>query len=815
MSYGVNLHQAEAGKKSIGAVATEKVQSDALNLGYPAAYQSVYASKQIAPRFFPDVAEAKHRDFWRGSDLQSHIHEERRKDADYMAGAKVRSTQISRVRFVGTPHGKGDLPPAVLGQRIFANINNGAYSATSARQSHSAAPFHYANSSASTESQHRPLSRDAEGFHQNPLVDGGDLTGGVLRSMEGQKYGRKLLQSRIQQLNDIQTAKQEFQTGAPLAAPTPQERMASATETPVSGENPAIELNLLLQGVVDAVIGGEEGGDINHLSGVTYKDSSRALALLFRLAPAMDNDALDDAMGKVDLIVNGLQGILDPSEDTTLPVAEREIGLTLQVLFTKVRAYLENMSGAVTRSVPERVALSKALVNTLGFSKMLKYGGDNYQSLLSTAAKENLMNAQQYQRYRVGDMGVDGEGSDFDEDDDDNFFDRPVGPREDDAHDAETGYSRSARDFTPDVRQEFGTQSGMFYPSGGRGPSAYFNEAIYQEMGGPQQLGDVTVAPDVPLTDRQYQELPLEARPPPSRSASVSSAAVAAARASAAAPVSSFWDPDTQAFNVSSEGMRAPPPSRATSVRASVSTPRSRASSSAAERQMRHDIRRGFDIPSRTPTASSASSRTSGRESGFSGISGKYRTVDEALRDIASNNDVKNYDEMITFYTEFPDALDAAVRALKSQGWTNRQIASNVVKNEDAAWSMWDGFIQKYGTKDDVKRWFSERDESVPSVSTSRTRGTMYPSSSSASTPRAAPRAAPAPAAVPRAAPAPFALPTRQSQLPTTREGYDALAKAINAAGGINGSYIQVYAGSNVSNIRRNFIKRLGLAGKY
>jgi len=683
MSYGVNLHQAEAGKKSIGAVATEKVQSDALNLGYPAAYQSVYASKQIAPRYFPDVAEAKHRDFWRGSDLQSHIHEERRKDAHYMAGAKVRSTQLSRVRFVGTPHGKGLLPPAVLGQRIFANINNGAYSATSARQSYPSAPFHYQPTSAPTESQHRPLSRDAEGFHQMPMLDGGDLVGGVLRTMEGQKFGRKLLQTRIQQLNDIQTAKQEFQTGAPLAAPTPQERMASATETPVSGENPAIELNLLLQGVVDAVIGGEndETGNIQHLSGVTYKDSSRALALIFRLAPAMDADGLDDTFGKVDLIVKGLEGILDPAEDTTLPASDREIALTLQVLFTKVRVYLENMIGALNRSVPEKVALSKALVNTLGFSKMLKYGGDNYQSLLSTADREGLMNAQQYQRYRVGDMGVDGNGSDFDEDDDDNFFDRPAGPREDDAHDAETGYSRSARDFTPDVRQEFGTQSGLFFPSGGRGTNEYFNESIYQEMGGPQQLGDVTTQPDVPLTDRQYQQLPLEARPPPSRSGSVRAGEAAAAYASAAAPVSSFWDPDTQAFNVSSEGMRAPPPSRATSARASYSTPR----------------------------ASTRSRATSSR---------------------------------------------------------------------------------------------------------SRSRGPSLeppppPPPSRGPTPRGAPSRGPTPRA------APFALPTRQSQLPTTREEYDALARQINAAGGINGSFIQVYAGSSVANIRRNFIKRLGLAGRY
>jgi hypothetical protein len=67
----------------------------------------------------------------------------------------------------------------------------------------------------------------------------------------------------------------------------------------------------------------------------------------------------------------------------------------------------------------------------------------------------------------------------------------------------------------------------------------------------------------------------------------------------------------------------------------------------------------------------------------------------------------------------------------------------------------------------------------------------------------------------PEAEAPPFALPTRQRDLPDTREGFDALAKAINRNGGINGSFIQVYSGSSVANIRKNFIKRLNLAGKY
>lgn len=97
-----------AGANSIGAIATEKVQSDALNLGFPSAYESVYAAKHLPLRFFPTAQSAS--SVWAGNDLQSKIHQSRKEEADHMARAKVISTQHSRVRFVGTPHGRGDQP---------------------------------------------------------------------------------------------------------------------------------------------------------------------------------------------------------------------------------------------------------------------------------------------------------------------------------------------------------------------------------------------------------------------------------------------------------------------------------------------------------------------------------------------------------------------------------------------------------------------------------------------------------------------------------------------------------------------------------
>jgi hypothetical protein len=551
MSYGVNLNQAQAGKQSVGAVATEKYPSDALNLGFPSAYQSVYAAKQKAPRYFPEVYDGQRGTFWKGSDLQCEIHEQRRKDAHFMAGAKVRATQLSRVRYVGTPHGRGVLPHAVLSQRRFANPSNGALEPASGRQDQ-IGPFHFSTSVANTVSQHGALSRKAEGFHQDPLV------GGVLRTMVGQQHGRKLLNARVQQLNEIQLAKQAFQAG-PTGLPTASAAVQRAqTTTPIVGENAAIELNLLLQGVIDAVVGGETSVDaagqptetsIDHLSTFTMKDATRALSLIFRLSPMMDGSELDDTYGKIDLIMNGVDAILDPKEETTLSSQTREIALTLQVLFTKLRVYVEKMIEGRNLSQPEKVALSRALVNSLGFSKMLKYTDENYRGMLKEADKDKLMTAQQSQRYRVGDMGVDGDGSSWGDDDDD-FFSRPAGPREDEEHAASTGKSRSARDFTPDVRQEFGTQSGMFFPNNGRGLREWFGEP--QFVGQPYEIiGDVTTN-TVPPPPPAPESLPMEARPPPPRAPTDPS------RRTQTPQVSGFWDPDTQGFNVGSVGL---PPS--------------------------------------------------------------------------------------------------------------------------------------------------------------------------------------------------------------------------------------------------------------
>ena len=540
---GARKRAADFGFDSIGAVATAKVENNDLTAGFPSAYSSVYASKGIAPRFYPEKYDGMRGTFWEGNDLQSAVHEQRRKDADFMAGAKVRATQISRVRFVGTPHGRGVLPSNVLGQRIFANQSNGSLFTSSARTDLDSSPFHLSNAISSTQSFHTPLHRETQGFHRSP-----SLSGGVLRTMVGQQHGKRVLDARIQQLNAIQEAKQSFREGMPVSTGSFEQ-----TSTQPVGMNSAIELNLLLQGIGNATVGGFESEDFsdsvsasprqvidrNQLNAFVMKDATRALSLLFALAPQMDSTQMDDVFTKVDLIVTNLEGMIDPKEDTTMPEQTREIALSLSVLFKKVREYMEQMIAGINRSPRERLDLSKALVNSLRFTALLGSAGEDYRKMLAVADREGLMTPQERQRYRQGDMGVNADGESWGGSDAD-FFSRPAGPREDEEHDFSTGVQRSDRNFTPDVRQEFGAQSGLFYPSGGRGPREWYGE------GPPSDIGDVSIGTST--RSRPVEELPMEARPPPRRRANP-------AQRVPPAPVTSVWDRDTQAFNVGTVGL--------------------------------------------------------------------------------------------------------------------------------------------------------------------------------------------------------------------------------------------------------------------
>jgi hypothetical protein len=331
----------------------------------------------------------------------------------------------------------------------------------------------------------------------------------------------------------------------------------SVVPTSTGAVNPAIELNLLLQSIIDSLVG--SAGDSGKLDKFELTTTTRALGLIFRMVPDDDDgEFAEDLMGKIDTILQLLNGALDDEQTSAgMAATTRETALSLQVLFTKLREYLERMIAGRTLSKPERIALSKNLVSSLGFSKMLKYSSDaNDSGLLREADRDRLFSSQQAQRYIVGDM-------DSDDGDDDSDFDDSARPREDEAHDDETGVERGDRSFDEDERSRFGMNSGVYFNSQGRGEEAYLGE-------------------EAPSAASQ-----------PSRSARFS-----APSADAGAPdVRGVFDPDTQGFNISSGPVRRAPPPPSVASRLSRDTRQTGRDSAAAA---------AVDAASSAPTRSTA-----------------------------------------------------------------------------------------------------------------------------------------------------------------------------------------------------------------
>ena len=500
------------GFNSIGAIATKKPGGDeAVQLTFPSMYESRYSAYNYAPRYAQSMSPSylsQQTELPAGDDLQSGYHQIKRQDANRMANSKVKSTLMSQQRALSSAHGYYGMPKPSLSQRRFANPSNGDYGQASTRRDNVEAPFHF-----------------AEG-----------LEGGVLRTSVGQEYGRKLMLDRIKQYDAINNAKSQF-LGTDLydqiQSPSGQLERQLGEISPPIGESTKIELNLLLQSVLDALIGGESGEQLTRFA---VQDATRALAIIFRFVPTASTVDMGDLITKIDDIVRLLDGLLDDTDASTLDKSALEIALTLQVLFTKVREYLVRMNGVQFNTDKERIAASRNFVINLGFSKLLKYRDQTYNSLLSAADRQKLLTAQQSER--------------LDNLDSDSYFSRRASTREDDlASEVDSRVPPDSRRFTRDERQTFGYRSGEYYPSGGRPPSAYFGEErdLARE--------------DAGLDADAVGATPVRRRP--------------AAAEGGEPDVRGFFDPDTQAFNVGIPREAELPAGRRSSLRLRQIAPKS------------------------------------------------------------------------------------------------------------------------------------------------------------------------------------------------------------------------------------------------
>jgi len=523
------------GFDSIGAIATKKPYgSQAVQETFPAVFSQTFAQMGSPQAYLPSRGMA-HAPLDYGDDFQASYHEQKRREADYMGHAKVQSTRLMNARAFSSKDGYYGLPPVVLGQRKFANETGGVFSLNSARQSYGDAPFHFTEPHAY--SHHR--------IHET----GGSYSGGVLRTAEGQGYAKARLMDRIAQFNALDANRGNF-TPDPrgrISAPNEQtESLAQVrqTESQNVGTQALVELNLLLQGINDTLAGYTE--DEHDVSQFTYKDTSRALALLFRLVPTIQPYEIADIESLFSDIIQKLDAIVADEDGT--PNENYQVALTITTLFKKAREYIAEFLRLTqdTRTDAEKLQISKALVSNLGFAKSLRGPREQTESRLlqpigETSTEAASLNRRNYEAVSAAERGTTTTSSSSSsrgidpqlryatQDANSSARFSRLAPTREDQRAEQIQRQSGLGTFDVDTRGPYGNNAGHFYPTGGR-DVGYADEAI----DGPPEAPFGTLSPEGSTI----------------RVAEISRGVGAPQVREEAPDVRGRYDEDTQAFNV-------------------------------------------------------------------------------------------------------------------------------------------------------------------------------------------------------------------------------------------------------------------------
>lgn len=318
----------------MAAVTTKKPHANlAQELTFPSVYQSVYAAKGPVERYYP-TAERTSGTWGIADDFQNDWHYQKCLDANHMAMAKVDATRASKLTYLTA---RNALPAPVLGQRRVAAPLGAAQS--------------YGNDiygAVNRELQTRP---QGLGMH-----------GGVLRSIEGQKYARRILQRRSQNLDSLEGLARAAPFPGMVGAIPTRARFPSSTDGVGDfSETSKIEFNLLRQELVNSTLQGE-------YTRFQLEQYGRMLVLLFRYAPSADAEELEDIIQMFD----NLNNLLKPYEREGYREEMNPFKLSLYELNKKAHDYAAGMLEGINLSASERLDLSKALVRSLGFTQLLR-----------------------------------------------------------------------------------------------------------------------------------------------------------------------------------------------------------------------------------------------------------------------------------------------------------------------------------------------------------------------------------------------------------------------------------------------------------
>jgi hypothetical protein len=465
----------------MSAFGTEKVQSTALNLGFPTAYAYAYARERVPERFAPTAYMGEGQPPV-GTDFQSHWHQQKKTDADRMVRAKVEATAKSGIRAFTSFNGYAGMPKPVLGQRKFANPSFGALFGTSARrdQPENDAPFEILESGRNPyESQH--------------------LAGGVLRTAAGQSYGKARLEARIGQLNKINEAALLFaQEGNEPMGGIPSAQPFAGAEPSAEqqlGQTAQVELAGILQSVVDSLVDGYryEGGDEPRAgeadygdagataSRLTFTESARAFSLIVRVATTGSGADIMNVLEYIegtsadDGILSLLGALGQGRYAQEAPASKMKLLNSLDTYWKKVQKYLKQMLPLASVGAPykDRLAASKTYIDSGQFMKLFQ----SNRIPINVAPAQNAQQAldNRAPNFPGGGPGGGDDDSGDEDDDQDGRGDRRGRPMKN--TDSQHGYvGNGGAEFSENAQQPYANNSGMFARGAVAQPLAYAGE---------------------------------------------------------------------------------------------------------------------------------------------------------------------------------------------------------------------------------------------------------------------------------------------------------------------------------------------------
>jgi hypothetical protein len=320
----------------MAAVTTKKRNGDmAVQLTFPTVFEDVYAAEGPPLEYEPEPTPALPA-LPEGMDLQADWHRQKLADANRMAMAAVEATKNSERRFLLSHAGYFGMPKPVLGQRIYANPSYGnqadIYSA------------------------------------RRDMVGAGGYVGGVLRTAEGQSYGRRLLQARAAQLDAIDAAQAMQAPDSSRLPSVAQESFAEPTgEVPT---NLMLEASTIIENIAASAMEGRLGS-------IDIKDAIRAVQLILRISTSANREEFEGLIEQVENLVENMREIYQDAQDGPPPDgAVKGLYQTTRIvfpLFSQLLKYLNEMSSStnINRSDRERVAVSRALVKKYQLSNVL------------------------------------------------------------------------------------------------------------------------------------------------------------------------------------------------------------------------------------------------------------------------------------------------------------------------------------------------------------------------------------------------------------------------------------------------------------